>query len=423
MINAAARALLLLALIIAALSWGGATARGEALTWLAAIVAGLAAGASMASKRDRGALPAAAVTCWFAWMAWAAFALVPLPIGLLGAISPESAASQESWSELLGRGTRGLSLDPMRTAHALLIAGSWTLALIASHRIARMPHGRRWIAWCLVGVAVASALVGLIRTLAFGRVYGRPFSGFLANRNHDALLFVLGGIMAAGLLHHGQRVRLALGSLALMTLAILATASRAGLLLGVAAASYLAMTSPSFVPRISRRSLAIVGVVAALLLAAGIASPVRRMFDSFRELDPTIDGSRGQIWQDSFALAERFGATGSGLGTFRPLYWSVSSAPTTRVPDYAHSESLNVLVETGAPGLLLLIAAFTTLLLATRPCAFGEHLPPFQRHAWIGVIVIAMHSGVDFPMRIPLLSLSGAMMAGMMRTPGERDEA
>ena len=96
------------------------------------------------------------------------------------------------------------------------------------------------------------------------------------------------------------------------------------------------------------------------------------------ELDRTLENGRLGHWKDGFATAQKFLATGSGLGTYGYVYLTNEQNNKNAWFDHAHNQYLETLVDAGIPGLLLLLAALTMVA-----CAIGRNLRD-ERRFWVG---------------------------------------
>ena len=247
-------------LLAAMLAWsvfavGGAYVWGGAPIIAAAALLAVVARPRPAAASETGLLDTALV----AGLLLAAVPLVPLPPSARSLLSPQADAVRSALSLLPDAGWRPLSLAPGATAYALgLIA-----AAVIVFWSARQTCGRgatRSLAFAIAAIGLVAALVALLSRSGDPRlIYGRwlpqdeearPFGPFV-NRNHFATWILMAFPLAAGhvaarIAAHRPRTRVgsevaawlrALGSTdlwaavagAVMTLSLIAAASRSGL--------------------------------------------------------------------------------------------------------------------------------------------------------------------------------------------------
>lgn len=300
-----------------------------------------------------------------------ALQLVPLPPAVLDVLAPESrgfrqamrlGATESAWSPL--------SLDPALTRLSLMLAVS-AFAIFLVARESAAAHGRtmaRGIAW--IGIVAACLAIGTPMLFPDGRIYGfwTPLesgaapAGAIINRNHFAAWTVLAASLAAGTLaagvtrvtgqaRPGRRLAAALSdprvlwlmfAIAVMTAALVLTASRGGFIgLVVAAAAALAMTRR----RAGGRAFLILALVVVVSGAAtwSWARPDRLLS---RLEGGAAHGGRLAIWRESADLAARYPIAGVGLGAFPT---AMTHYQTSRAVFYnhAHSQYLELASEGG----------------------------------------------------------------------------
>src|SRR5690606_18666229 len=184
-----------------------------------------------------------------------------------------------------------------------------------------------------------------------------------------------------------------------------------GLILPVSIASAL-IVSPE--PRLRKKVVALMvpAVVAggAILFATAEG---RAMLDVAATM-PT--GSRQQIFAVSWNAIRDMWPVGSGLGTFAELYASYENpaAVTRTYINHAHNDYIELVLETGLAGLLLL-AAF---LLWWGWCAVriwrDDRASPYVLAAVVVSATLLVHSLVDYPLRTAALSSIFAVSVGLM---------
>jgi O-antigen ligase len=130
--------------------------------------------------------------------------------------------------------------------------------------------------------------------------------------------------------------------------------------------------------------------------------------------NPTVVGQDGRlvIWREAWRMALDAPWLGIGLGTYW-LAW-----PPYRHPQdgsggfYVHNDYLQIWIETGVPGLMLLVAVYVAvLILFVRLLRSGHVTASVKIEAaglFAGLIAVAAHSFVDFNLYIlPILLIAG----------------
>jgi O-antigen ligase len=285
------------------------------------------------------------------------------------------------------------------------------------------PHERRWIFVLILGLIVVSMLIGLVQfsgvDLRNPLLNGdeRQVSGLFANRNHFALFMAMGCVMApvwAFPPNHrsGWRLPVLLGLLALFLLMILATGSRAGLVLGgVGLVLGGMLVWPRMRRQLSRYPRWVLPLGGVLLMAgfvttsvvAGRAASIDRLFAMDQAQDmrtralPTVLGMIGTYFP-----------VGSGFGGFDPIFriHEPFELLKTTYFNHAHNDFLEIVLDGGLPAALLLAgalawwgyASFRALRLTP---ATPDDVPPLLGSALLLLLCIA--SLFDYPARTPMM--------------------
>ena len=337
------------------------------------------------------------------------------------------------------------SATPLATAHALL-AGLPVVAcfLVALSGSAAQVQAllRLWL-W----VAVAQAALGLaqltgIEGLFFGMVAHEPVIGSYASKNTYANLLamavplaVLGLWGAAGRQRRsgGERRSPWWGVLALLTLlaAAMASTSRTGiataLLVTLLALALLAPARESaaggrggaWLRRLGLPALAL-GLLAVALFMGGLDWVERFDAERLAADDALRALTREATWQGALA----FWPLGSGLGSYAWVFPRFQSPEVGAYwLDLAHNDYLQILMETGALGLIAMALALA--LMGRR----ALQLFSAGRGTWssadrlavacgLGLLATLLHAWVDYPFRIPANAMLAAFLLGVfLRQP------
>ena len=327
-------------------------------------------------------------------------------------------------------GWMSLSLAPDRSwssLFSLLVPIAVIVAMVRTQAF-RAP----WLAAALLAATFAGAALGIAQVGAGGdQYYLYRYSafgaacGFFANSNHMATLLLVSLPFLTALAsdqwdrRHEPGARLLIGGLALAGAGLIAAAivlngSFAILLLGppVAIASALI---PGWQRRPHLRRFLLPAVLVALLVAVGVGVMAG---DRLRDIDQTSLSTRIGYWSNSTPLLTDYALTGSGAGSFPGLFLQVEDPATiTRfVVNHAHNDDLEMVVEFGLPGIVLLLLFGWWWAKAVRATWAQPVAEPYVRAAAIASATILAHSLVDFPLRTAAIAaLFAACLALLSR--------
>lgn len=341
---------------------------------------------------------------------------------------------------------RPLSMAPAKTWNALfsLLVPAAALALFAIQE----PEGRRQIWTVVLAMALISALIGVAQ-ITTGQFYFHAFSpagyatGLFANRNHQGVLLAAMLLLAAWQFAAvrprqrgaGMKGLLALAPLVFLVPMIFLAGSRAGLIcagLGLLLAVGLIAQAP-LVPQsfsigrrvqLSRNALlgglglffaALVGVV----VLSSRALALDRLFD-----DGALENLRWQVLPTLTDMAGDQLVWGSGFGAFEYVY-RIYEPVALLGPKYlnnAHNDWLQYVIEGGLPAVLVLLAAilaFAGKSIAAWRSDSGELRR--RRLMAAGVLLLfAVASLVDYPVRVPSIMVVVALACGTLWIDHER---
>jgi hypothetical protein len=325
---------------------------------------------------------------------------------------------------------RPLSLAPDLTLDSLLSLLPVSASLLAAAGLD--GRGRRRLLLVVLGVAMASALLGLAQAAAGGsalHLYQQSSEdapvGLFANRNHQAALlacalpFTAMGAIAALRRGIDWRAVLAGGMVTggLLLFVLVLTGSRAGLALGlmglIGAGATLRAAGLRLRFRRGWRGWAMLAAGAVLTAAVVTAGAWRG--GAFERLAATdrVEETRWQILPPLMRTAQAFMPWGSGLGSFDRVYrqFEPDSLLSSIYLNAAHDEPLQLAIEGGVP-VLAVLALFLLwwgfqagrVLLGRSPA----RQRPMQTACLAATVVLMASSLVDYPLRTPLL---GALFA------------
>ena len=344
--------------------------------------------------------------------------LVPLPPGLWEATSggPMAASILRDAGQEIG--WRPLTLNIDGTRHAMLTFLPPFAIFISAVRMDAEDRGR--LALIVLLIASISIVMGLLQFASTGmypyRTSHDEYSvGIFSNRNHQADLTLIGALFATAFYAGRERGKtdfaatlVALAFFALVFLNLIAAASRTGILLAIptfAVCAWMVLGT-----RIKSR-WAIVGAVG-LFIAIGAYLMLRP--DLFVQVSArfmqTTDDTRFEFWPEVVNAIRLYFPHGSGLGTFVPVHQTIENLDlvSDRYLNNAHNDYLEVALEAGLPGLLLILWFYLLFLIAAVKAAFGPVVSGGYRSlsiaAAMSIAVLLAHSVVDYSLRTSTLA-------------------
>ena len=364
--------------------------------------------------------------------------LVPMPPDLWAAL-PGRTAVADGFRQLgMDLPWLPISVAPYETMAAIL-ALLPPLAVLSAMLLAD-AYRPRWLAYAVLGGTLAAVLLGALQVSGpanatspwylYQRTNHGLATGFFANSNHMATLLIVSLALLLALVGELRKrskdtraasgfLLLAIAGALVLIMGIVLNGSLAVLLLGpavlVAGATMLLRNGK----RLRMRAAAFAALAAAAMLAVYL-SPLQ---DKLTESNSTSFASRQKMWANTLPAITEHWVFGSGVGTFEPVYRRYEDhAEATRIyVNHAHNDYLEVALETGLPGILLLL--YFLLWWAGRAQAIWRS-PASSRYAQAATIAsaaILLHSIVDYPLRTTALSAIMAALLAIMAQPRSRE--
>lgn len=327
-----------------------------------------------------------------------------------------------------------ISLSPSNTI-ATAISMLPPLAMLAL--ILRIGAYRdSWLLIALLGATFISVALGVLQ-IQGSAPYLYPLanlhtaSGLFANANHMATLLLvsvpfvvaLGARRWRNLPKSNDRMltaTLAGGAAVVVLLGMTTNQSFALLIIGgpVAAAAALQLI-PAGRVRLGRL-MAMLG----LLLLAGAAVLAVTASSGLSESNRTSIEIRSDIWTDTAKAIGDHGLAGSGIGTFPSVYPQYEDPATIErtFVNHAHNEYLEIALEAGLPGMLLLALFLAWWGSRAFTIWRSPNADVLARAACIASAAILLHSLVDFPVRTAGIATSLALALALMATQARRRE-
>ena len=416
-------------------------------------------------KRTHLGLPLALLVLWIA------VSLVPLDMDWLSELSPQAHALR---SDAPGPATDSApwSLAPFLTLRSLWIGlACFTLVFVSAH-MASSPKKIEQLSLALFLMGIGFGLYGMAQWLfglqeLFGRdptTAGLRASASFGNRNHYAafmemlLLCGLGwtGTKRAGILEpiEGRRrgflrrIEETGGKLFFLGLGVLITSvglifslSRSGITFALAGAAVFVLLRPS--PRndgatIERPGRSAVpsgrrklhGLVAIALAVVGVCAWIGLdpVVHRFKLLPNEWEQERGRtlVWTDSLDAIPDYAVTGSGLATYRYVFPRYRSFGGTIAFSWAHNDYLQVLIELGIPGFLIVLWVMIAVWRRSRRVRRTLAAEPSLCHLHAGYlaacVALALHSFTDFSLHLAANAALLSVIVGVAVGVELRDE-
>lgn len=352
--------------------------------------------------------------------------LLPLPPFLWQAL-PSRAIFSAAISD--GQPWRPLSIQPSATVNA---AASLLVPIIVFALMAGLRHVERGFTTALLlGTVAASALIGSLQFS--GTLLDNPLindspgavSGMFANRNHFALFLAI-GCLCAPVWAFGEgrgaswRGPLVLGLVPLFLLVILATGSRAGLLVGVIALLLGGVLSRRGLRRAMRRfpkwgriaiGIGVIGSIIAVICLSILADRAQSV-DRAVSLDAGLD-MRARALPTVFELVGAYFPFGAGFGTFDAAFRIGEPFSLLKLTyfNHAHNDYLEIVLDGGAPAAILLATAILWWLVASFRVWRSESSSDVVtgRLGSAIVLLVLISSIFDYPARVPMIMATVTM--------------
>jgi len=395
------------------------------------------------AQAEVGSFDRVAGVCLAVILALVAFQLVPLPIGIVRALSP---ARFELHAAARLAGDHGnlvtLTATPYETVQYLLTLSGYALVILFVRDFSRICRGSPWVTvWPLLAISSLEAALGCYQV--FVGAVGDGAKGTYMNRDHFAglleMALPLALVCSVAVLRteHSRHESPALPAIkacigitvfVLLLSGIMLSLSRGAFVASLAATVVVLLAiffirKPKDRPADSgKRWIRWAGMCAALvLIAAGfLFLPTDSFIARFAEL-PSTEGvsseMRVQIWRDTTHLIRDYPLFGCGAGSYASCFLRYKKVAPMQTVDYAHNDYLQVLAEFGIFGFVagvVLVCRFLQLALrgARRASSADQR---YVAIACLGAMVaILLHSLVDFNMYVPANGLEFAWILGVV---------
>lgn len=364
------------------------------------------------------------------FLGWMAIQVIPLPMGWVAWLSPETARLYRETDLITGGlGWATLSINPdLSLVELFRFASAGIAYLLAVQLLAHRDRFRRAVAVVAIfggGLALFSVVQHVI---SGGLIYWfRKLAGFhfgpFVYRNHYAGFMVLVFPVAFALFYaHKPEIRytsfrenlvdmltgresnlhLLYGLAALMVAtSVFVSLSRGGVISLCVSMLLLSLVLQVQQGR-SKKGLLILMFVTLIVLSVswfGWDALMERFAKSFSE-DGELQNARFTYWEDTVRIIGDFGWVGSGFGTFASIFPAYQSLNVGgRLVSHAHNDYLELLSDGGWVGAFL-VFAFVGMVLVSTLRAYGERRDRLSRVLTVGGLAglfgFLIHSTCEF---------------------------
>ncbi len=332
-----------------------------------------------------------------------------------------------------------LSMAPARTFTSLL---SMIFPALLMLQVSRLSiRSSRWLCGTVAAGGALSVVLGMLQISHTG---GATWSlyfyysagslvGFQADRNLEADILLIALLafcaLVAPRLLDGRRHLLGwtsvAGAIMVFLIGVLMTGSRTGIALS---GFTLALLVAMFWPAIRKDSPSAPWLLASSLVLGAATfgllqvNSVRRVMLRFW----ATEEARWDVWIDASYVLQQVWPIGAGIGTIVPLLASAERLDVLgpKFLNRVHNDWLEWTIEAGAPGIAVLILVLLILIVsayrAFRWSAAPDSVPARRSQIIFAVgalLIVALHSIVEYPLRSMSLAMLTSMAAGFLMVP------
>ncbi|MFD1789243.1 O-antigen ligase family protein [Sphingomonas floccifaciens] len=369
--------------------------------------------------------------------------LIPLPYDMWKLLPGRTVFAEADVLGGTAQLSRPLAIAPQFAVNAI---STLTVPLVVLLLMAGLDeHDRRWLLSLVLAAVTIAMVAGLLQFSGVGIdnvfVNDSPgqVSGPLANRNHFALLLAIGCLLAptwalADKAKTGWRIPTAIGLVPLFVLTILATGSRAGMVLGVLGLGLGLLVAGGRIRTRIRRAprwamfalvagiVGVIGIFVLISVAADRAVSIDRAF----AMDTSQD-MRSRGLPTVLAMFGTYFPTGYGFGGFDAMF-RLGEPLELLKPSYfnhAHDDWLELAIDAGLPGLVLAGGAVCwwgwSTIQAWRRRANDDIT--MARLGSATLLLVMLASIVDYPARTPVMMAVVAIAAAWLASAQRSAEA
>lgn len=363
--------------------------------------------------------------------------LIPIPHSVWEVL-PGRSAYTASLSWLLEHNQTpwlSLSIVPLKTLHAFIALVPLVAIFLATTSLSSKKQLQ--LAYVFLGIASVQAIIGLIQYsnptatwLFFEFTNQGNAQGTYLNRDHFSALMHISLPMAIGLLacNIGRKEKeardvntrsLLLNKVLIFSVVVMLillggifSRSRAGVFLIIVA---IILSLTLFAKHIGgRRSTGLAATIGALGLGSAISIGLIPVLNRFIVKNPMED-LRWTLFADAVAGIKAFFPFGSGPSTFQDVYRTLQPVERLRFLNHVHNDYLELIFEMGAIGILILILLLVLYIWGwanMKNYSWGNYRF-IKVAAGISLLLISLHSLVDFNMHTPANAVFIAFLTGL----------
>ncbi|MEO8548087.1 MAG: O-antigen ligase family protein [Sphingomicrobium sp.] len=316
-------------------------------------------------------------------------------------------------------------LPPVAVLAGMLVAGAYRV---------------RWLVIAIVVGTLAAVLLGALQVSSAGSATSKWYlysetnvgmaTGFFANSNHMATLLVVSIPLLFALIadlrkeapnqRAGSAVMLlAVAGILVLLVGVFLNESIAGMLL---APPVTLVSATMLIPQGMRLKWPVIGV-ALVSIVAILAVYLTPLHDKLASSKTSSVETRQVMWSTTLpAIADNI-ALGTGVGSFEQVYQQHEdpAAVTDTFVNHAHNDYLEIALETGFPGIVLVVAFLLWWGSRTGPIWRSAAADRYAVAASIASAAMLIHSLVDYPLRTAALSTIMAACLALMARPRPRE--
>jgi len=360
-----------------------------------------------------------------------ALQLVPLPASIWPHLGGRERLA--AGFSILGVSTPpvGISLAPHESLTAMFAMIPPIAVTCAMLRL--RAYRSRWLAIMLIAGTIVGILIGVLQVSGgaaspwylYAETSRGLATGFFANANHMATLLVatlpflaalLASVRGGSAQQYSAMAALIVGLALVILVGLALNQSLAGYLLAVPVALASVMIVLPGRNRFRTISAMVSGTLLIIAIIALWVVPIGG--HNLRGDVQSSVLSRQEILTTSIRATRDLLPFGSGAGTFRSAYQLYEDHDRLEKPivNHAHNEYVEVVFETGVPGLVVL-GLFLAWWASAAGRAWRSGVSPFARAASVTSAAILAHSLVDFPLRTAAISTVFAMCLALLAQP------
>jgi O-antigen ligase len=367
---------------------------------------------------------------------YALLQIVPLPVTMLGVLSPVRAELVRALTPVTGpHSFASFSIVPAATFTHFLLLTAYCVIFFSVWSFASRAREKAWlIASPVVFVAAIEAILGLIQMVSGVKVSGtysvrNHFSGLLEMALPFPLMYAISALREAlprGYAEASSVSRIAAGTaLAVLLVAgSLFSLSRGGLASILVSSLVMAAVATNWKMSLGRK----LATAIVFCLFAAVALFFLTPISLVTRLAQHNTAGRLSVWSEGIAIVGQYPLFGCGLGGFESAFLKFKVVEGLILVDYAHNDYLQLMSELGIAGFLIGATLFGSV--ARRVLRIADDTSEIR---WLGLAcvgslaAIAVHSAVDFNLYVPanaaVLAWICGMAAGLKASGGPRHRA